>query len=224
MLFGSVYHLIRTSKAYKSSVSTYEGRVDVVKVRNTVAFSTFAEVLALFGLDRYCAVAHIGLVPAAVLKHDFDENDKAWGKIVGTGLPPIALSRSVGGGETLMSDVGRAAAAIARTVVVFVIDKKEESPAEEKLYFIFVARGYARTLKPAILFELVPGFKMLGHVGWIPARVLTWKHAPAHVISATFVSTTMRSSGMPIRSYTNKPIPVFKYKPVLVVASSGILK
>ncbi|KAJ1446474.1 hypothetical protein M885DRAFT_546274, partial [Pelagophyceae sp. CCMP2097] len=77
MLFGSVYHLIRTSKAYKSSVSTYEGRVDVVKVRNTVAFSTFAEVFAFFGLDRYCAVAHIGLVPAAVLKHDFDENDKA---------------------------------------------------------------------------------------------------------------------------------------------------
>jgi len=118
----------------------------------------------------------------------------------------------------------RAAAAIARTVVVFVIDKKEESPAEEKLYFIFVARGYARTLKPAILFELVPGFKMLGHVGWITARVLTWKHAAAHVISATFMSTTMRSSGMPIRSYTNKPIPVFNYKPVLVVASSGILK
>ncbi|KAJ1460712.1 hypothetical protein M885DRAFT_508970 [Pelagophyceae sp. CCMP2097] len=207
MLFGSVYHLIRTSKAYKSSVSTYEGRVDVVKVRNTVAFSTFAEVLAFFGLDRYCAVAH-----------SYEAN------IVGTGLPPIALSRSVGGGETLMSDVGRAAAAIARTVVVFVIDKKEESPAEEELYFIFVARGCARTLKPAILFELVPGFKMLGHVGWIPARVLTWKHAAAHVISATFMSTTMRSSGMPIRSYTNKPIPVFKYKPVLVVASSGILK
>ncbi|KAJ1445180.1 hypothetical protein M885DRAFT_550755 [Pelagophyceae sp. CCMP2097] len=195
MLFGSVYHLIRTSKAHKSSVSTYEGRVDVVKVHSTVAFSTFAEVLAFFGLDRYCAVAH-----------SYEAN------IVGTGLPPIALSRSVGGGETLMSDVGRAAAAIARTVVVF------------KLYFIFVARGCARTLKPAILFELVPGFKMLGHVGWIPARVLTWKHAAAHVISATFVSTTMRSSGMPIQSYTNKPIPVFKYKPVLVVASSGILK
>jgi len=58
MLFGSAYHLIRTSKAYKSSVSTYEGRVDVAKVRNTVAFSTFAEVLAIFGLDRYCAIAH----------------------------------------------------------------------------------------------------------------------------------------------------------------------
>lgn len=91
-------------------------------------------------------------------------------------------------------------------------------------YFVFVADGNGRRDAETVTYEPISGFKMLGHVGWVPASVLTWNHPAARLVSASFCVTTMKESGLPLLDYKRQPKSAFKFKPTIIAASSGIIK
>ena len=176
------------------TVLTVEGMTKVQKHTSIFSFRTLRE-WANFVRDKPCYAAdhkcpttgkYLLLVPAAQLanRKSFDSADARWAALETAGKVPMALSRKVPLATSLKSKEGRAAIADAREVTVFLLDSIELE-GHGLFYYAFVRDGYVHGATPQ-MYTVVKGKRMYGHVGYVPASVLTWSGKGHRPICATY--------------------------------------
>ena len=179
-----------------------------------------------FGDARFYVATHyvnadrsVLMCPVAMPKTDFGPTDSAFAELQRRKRRPLPLSRAVPGGEAMRSAAGRAAAAQARDVPVFVLD---ETDSNETFFYCFVPKGCVRN-QPAEMFDVGGGLHLQGHVGYVPARCLSWKPTDgARLVYATFAETTIKDTPLRIRG-SGEATPKFVFRPTMVATESGLI-
>jgi hypothetical protein len=147
----------------------------------------------LFATSHKCNEAmNVLLLPAAQLAGgcSFGSDDEAWKFLEGAGKTPVALShaaRMAHGQPVLESVAGRAAADSAVDISVFLLDAiyMEYLGNTAKFYLAFVKDDYVPGAVSQV-YELMPGVRVCGHVGFVPASVLSWAGQGQRAICATY--------------------------------------
>ena len=217
-------------------VDTYEGKIKTKKFTYVVNFKTFREWLVFVcGVAKtFCptyscnSALRVLMLPAAQLASSctFAPGDTDWEVLVNNKKKALPLSHNVPllhGAAELESEAGRAAAANARDVTVYVLDAIEISGHVGLFYLAFVAAGYAHATEPPRVYTLVEGVLLYGHVGFVPASMLTWAGPGRRAVCATYSEVRRVSDGSVLRGVKGVGKARLHFRPTLVVATSGNL-
>ena len=126
------------------------------------------------------------------------------------------------GAAELESETGLAAAAAARVVTVYLLDAITISGHVGIFYLAFVAAGYAHNAEPQV-YELIEGVHLNGHVGFVPASVLTWAGPGRRAICATYSEVRRVSDDSVLHGIKGVGKAKLHFHPTIVVAASGDL-
>ena len=129
-----------------------------------------------------------------------------WKAVTKKKLVPLALDLAVAT-QNLVSDAAHEAALTARVITVYALD--EQQIGRHPYYLCFRRRTIESGL--GSLYEVLPGVKMYGSVGWAPASVLDVLWHP----HASFTKRIMEGGKEVLGDFA------LKVRPTMVVASSG---
>jgi hypothetical protein len=215
------------------TIDSYTGRTRAKKITLTISFMTFREWAEFAGNAKYYAVPHavilaqnVIMLPAAKLasKCMFDSKAPGWQGLLERGKTPLALShevRAAPGGVELQSEAGRTAAANAREVTVYILDK-EEMGEHGMFFYVFVKAGYAHHPE-AQTYLLAPDIRIHGHVGYVPASVLKWSGGGCCPICLTYSEMQRESDGAAVRGVAGVGKARFFFRPTTFVKLSGLV-
>uniref|UniRef100_A0A7S3JYF8 Uncharacterized protein n=2 Tax=Aureoumbra lagunensis TaxID=44058 RepID=A0A7S3JYF8_9STRA len=218
----SVYHVKKPKP-----VETADGMKDVSSVLVSVVFQTLYEVASFFGGDPLYYAAEsadeyhdtILMIPAAPVTSDFTFDSTGSDELRKRGLKPLYVSRAVDHG--MISDIGQEISSTIRTIIVYLIDQVKLG--DILFFFGLVEPGYASCSDEATLYEISPGRRILGHVGYIPASIIDLKHRAARRVEVLLSETKLKESNF-VLPHQRARIPVFCYRPTIIAAKSGVVK
>ena len=217
----------------RETIATYEGNVWARKSTFVHFFDTLRRWANFVGKPECFAANHktntalfVLAIPAALVARgrSFGPSDAAWRALEGIGLPPLQLSREVPlvpGAVELKSDVGRAAVADARDVVVYLLDEIQ-LVGYGRFFYAFVPSGYD-TGASATKYALMEDKHLFGHVGYVPESVLTWTGPGHRTICATYSEYRRERDGVPLRGVSGVGKPRLHFRPTSFVKESGAI-
>ena len=129
-----------------------------------------------------------------------------WKAVTKKKLVPLALDLAVVT-QNLVSDAAHEAALTARVITVYALDQRKIAG---KLYYLCIRRHVIES-GAGSLYEVLPGVKMYGSVGWAPASALDLLWHP----HASFTHRIMEGGKEVLGDFA------LKVRPTTVIASSG---
>jgi hypothetical protein len=90
-----------------------------------------------------------------------------------------------------------------------------------EVYFAFVPEGYVLGATPQA-YELVEGKRIFGHVGFVPASVLTWSGEGRRAICITYSEMRRSKDGVPVRGIPGVGNAKLHFRPSLFALFAAV--